>query len=75
MVPMLRLLLVSLGEGVDVWVVEQGVIAVAPRKLLGPEAQVAVGHKLGSDVVFSLLLLQQLSVDPASGHPRQRDGE
>jgi len=47
------ILLVAVGEGVDVGVVDEGVVAISPGELLGPDAQVLVGDKLRTSVLLA----------------------
>merc|ERR1719391_335520 len=49
----LVLLLIAVGQGVDVWVVDKGVVAVSPGELLGPDAKVVVRDKLGTSVFLT----------------------
>ena len=49
------LLLIAVGQGIDVWVVNEGVVAVSPGELLGPDAKVVVRDKLENKNHFNFL--------------------
>jgi len=63
-------LLKAVRQGVDMWVVKQGMVSIAPRKLLGPQAQMRVRNELLANVMLVLLLLLQHSVDIANANAR-----
>merc|ERR1719300_2250342 len=43
-------LLVAIREGIDVAVVEEGVVAISPGELLAPDSEVVIGNELGGGV-------------------------
>jgi len=63
--------LVPGGQRVGVGVVEQAVVAVAPRERLGAQPEVLVGPELGRVVV----LVRQVGVGHAQTDGRQRNDE
>ena len=45
---LLHLILVTIGQGIDSGVVEEGLVTIAPGESLGADAQMLVGDKRGS---------------------------
>ena len=68
-------LLVALGQRVGLRVVEQGVVPVAPRKRLGPDAEVGVGVELWLPVFLDVVVVLVLFLPAVvGGDQAERDG-
>ncbi len=60
--------LVAIGQGVGVRVVEQSVVSITPGKFLGAETQVGIWHEFW--VFMRVRLALHVSVEPADSNTR-----
>merc|ERR1711893_421207 len=61
-------ILVAVGQGVDLCVVEQGMVPISPGEFLGADTQMLVWKELGSLVMGVMLRLLLHHVDVAQRH-------